>query len=189
MSEQTATTQNTLNGVNVDQLFENIELINEENELAKFKFRNTNKWIDGGLNRSRISSFYGVKQEFADREFILENDEPPVLLSNDKAPNPVEFILHGMAGCITTTLVYHAAARGIKIEEVETSFEGDLDLRGILAIDENVRKGYQEIRVNIDVKADCPDNELKELVEFAKNHSPVFDIVQNPVPVKLNINI
>jgi len=112
-----------------------------------------------------------------------------VLLSNDKAPNPVEYILHGMAGCITTTLVCHAAARGIEIEEVETSFEGDIDLRGLLAMDVNVKSGYKEIRVNIYVKADCPDNELKELVEFAKNHSPVFDTIQNPVPVKLNINV
>jgi uncharacterized OsmC-like protein len=189
MSEQTATKQNTLNGVNVDQLFETIGMIKEDSEIAKFKFRNKNNWIDGGLNRSVISDFYGAKQEFTGRKFELYNDEPPVLLSNDKAPNPVEYILHGMAGCITTTLVCHAAARGIEIEEVETSFEGDIDLRGLLAMDENVKPGYKEIRVNINVKADCPDNELKELVEFAKNHSPVFDTIQNPVPVKLNINV
>ena len=189
MSELTAAKQNTLNGVNVDQLFDTIGMIKEDSEIAKFKFRNKNNWIDGGLNRSVISDFYGAKQEFTGREFELNNDEPPVLLSNDKAPNPVEYILHAMAGCITTTLVFHAAARGIEIEEVETSFEGDIDLRGMLAMDENVRKGYQEIRVNLNVKADCPDNELKELVEFAKNHSPVFDTIQNPVPVKLNINV
>ena len=189
MSEQTITQQNILNGVNVDQIFETIDLIKEDSDIAKFKFRNSNNWIDGGLNCSTISSFYGAKQEFTDREFELHNDEPPVLLSGDKAPNPVEYILHGMAGCITTTLVYHAAARGIKIEEVETSFEGDLDLRGFLSMDKNIRKGYQEIRVNINVKADCPENDIEELVDFAKNHSPVFDIVQNPVPVKLNINV
>ena len=189
MSEQAITNQNSLNGVNVDQIFETIGLIKEDSEIAKFKFRNSNKWIDGGLNCSTISGFYGAKQEFGDREFELHNDEPPVLLSNDKAPNPVEYILHGMAGCITTTLVYHAAARGIEIEEVETSFEGDLDLRGFLSMDKNIRKGYEEIRVNINVKANCSKEETEELVEFAKNHSPVFDIVQNPVPVKLNVNI
>jgi len=189
MSEQTLTQQNTLNGVNVDQLFETIGLIKGDSEIANFKFRNKNRWIDGGLNRSVISNFYGAKQEFTDREFEVFNDEPPVLLSNDKAPNPVEYLLHGMAGCITTTLVCHAAARGIEIEEVETSFEGDIDLRGLLALDENVRPGYKEIRININVKADCPDDELRKLVEFAKNHSPVFNTVMNPVPVNLNINV
>ena len=189
MSELTAAKQIGVNGVNTEQLFETVGLIKEDAEIAKFKFRNRNKWIDGGLNCSTIGNFYGAKQEFGDREFELYNDEPPVLLSNDKAPNPVEYILHGMAGCITTTLVFHAAARGIEIEEVETSFEGDIDLRGFLSMDKDVRKGYEEIRVNIDVKANCQDEEICELVEFAKNHSPVFDIVQNPVPVKLNINI
>ena len=76
MSEQAVKQQNFLNGVNVDQLFENINLISEDIELAKFRFRNTNEWIDGALNRSTISSFYGVKQEFTDREFIIENDQP-----------------------------------------------------------------------------------------------------------------
>ena len=189
MSEQNATVQNELNGVNVDQIFETVAMVKEDSEIAKFKFRNKNKWIDGGLNRSTISSFYGAKQEFDDREFELHNDEPPVLLSGDKAPNPVEYILHGMAGCITTTLVYHAAARGIKIEEVETSFEGDLDLRGFLGLNENIRKGYQEIRVNVNVNADCPKDVIDELVRFAKDHSPVFDIVQNPVPVKVTYNV
>lgn len=188
MSEQTATNPNVVNGVNVDQLFETIELVKGDNELAKFKFRNKNRWQGGGLNHSVIGGFYGAKQEFEDRKFDLYNDEPPVLLSSDKAPNPVEFILHGMAGCITTTLVYHAAARGIEIDEVETSFEGDLDLRGFLSLDPKVRKGYQEIRVNINVKADIPEEEIEDLVRFAKNHSPVFDVVQNPVNVELTIN-
>ena len=191
MSEQTATNQVMVNGVNTEQLFETVGLIKEDAEIAKFQFRNKNRWIEGGLNCSTISNFYGAKQEFGEgeREFALYNDEPPVLLSNDKAPNPVEFVLHGMAGCITTTLVCHAAARGIEIEKVETSFEGDIDLRGFLGLDENVKKEYKEIRVNIDVEANCPDEEIRELVEFARSHSPVFNTVENPVDVKLNINV
>ena len=122
MSEQTAIKQNGVNGVNTEQLFETVGLIKEDAEIAKFKFRNKNKWIDGGLNCSTIGSFYGAKQEFGDREFELYNDEPPVLLSNDKAPNPVEFILHGMAGCITTTLIFtmqqHVVLRLKKLKPV-----------------------------------------------------------------------
>ncbi|HEX2492061.1 MAG TPA: OsmC family protein, partial [Blastocatellia bacterium] len=121
-----------INGVNVDQLFSTINAIKENPGLAKFKFRAKNQWINGGQNRTNIKDFYGAGQEDATRKqtFVFDNDEPEVLLGHDNGANPVEFVLHALAGCLTTSLVYHAAAQGIKIESVESKFEGDLDLRG-----------------------------------------------------------
>jgi uncharacterized OsmC-like protein len=113
----------------------------------------------------------------------LEADEPAVLLGEDSAANPVEYLLHSLAACLTTSMVYHAAARGIHIEEVESSFEGDIDLHGFLDLDRDVRKGYQGIRVSFRIKADVPDEQLQEIVELGTGHSPVFDSLTKGVPV------
>ncbi|MCL4245915.1 MAG: OsmC family protein [Candidatus Dadabacteria bacterium] len=191
MSEQTANASNevVLNGVNVTQLFGAIELISGNAEIAKFKFRNRNKWVTGGLNRSAVDGYYGALEEHTrEKPFVLDNDEPPVLLGEDRGPNPVEQVLHGLAGCITTTLVYHAAAKGIRIDEMETSFEGDLDLRGFLGLPGRTRNGYEEIRVKVRVKADATREQVEELVRLAERRSPVFDIVSNPVPVKVTVD-
>ena len=177
---------NILNGVNVDGIFSTIEVIEKNPEIANFKFRNSNKWITGGYNRSTIRGFYGALQEFDDREFTLENDEPPVLLSEDRAPNPVEYILHGLAGCMTTTLVYHAAAKGIRIEEMETSFEGDIDLRGMLGIPGAKRSGYQQIRVIMKIKANASKKEIEELVKLSRR-SPVYNTISEPVDIKITL--
>lgn len=121
---------NCTNGVNVTALFETIEAVKQNAGLARFQFRATNQWMDGGQNRSRIQGFYGCGSDDTTRTqpFVLNADEPPVLLGNDSAPNPVEYVLHALAACLTTTLAYHAAARGIEIENVDTAIEGDLDL-------------------------------------------------------------
>jgi uncharacterized OsmC-like protein len=182
-------TNTLLNGVDLKRLTENIEALTAQPELARFQFRLSNQWIDGGLNRSAIKDFYGVGQEFLhETPFIPANDEPPVLLGHDKAPNPVQYVLHALAGCITTTMVYHAAARGYEVKKVQTSFEGDLDLRGFLGIDPSVRKGYSGIKVTVDIEGDFSDDEKREISKLAA-FSPVLDIISNPVPVKINFNI
>jgi uncharacterized OsmC-like protein len=173
-----------LNGVNRQNLFGTIEAIKADTSLARFQFRLRNEWIDGGENRSRISDYYGAGQEMKHaRMFELVNDEPPVLLSNDKAPNPVEYVLHALAGCLTTSLVYHAAARGIAVKSVSTRFEGDLDLQGFLGLSKDVRRGFQNIRVVFDIDADADEATKRELVAMGQAYSPVFDIVSNGVPV------
>ncbi|WP_218151986.1 OsmC family protein [Nitrosomonas communis] len=106
-----------------------------------------------------------------------------MLLGQDAGANPVEFVLHALISCMTTSMVYHAAARGIKIEAVDSKLEGDLDLRGFLDLAKDVRKGYQEIRVKMRVKSQTTADTLKELIKF----SPVFDVVSNSVPVKVKI--
>ena len=191
MSELTAikdSADTVTNGVNVTKLAEMMELIKGNGEIARFIFRNRNKWIDGALNQSTIDGFYGALQENKrEMPFVLNNDEAPMLLGEDRGANPVEQVLHDLAGCITTTLVYHAAAKGIEIEEMETSFEGDIDLRGLLGLPGAKRRGYEEIRVKVKVKADATREEIEELVKLAERRSPVYDIVTNPVPVKVTI--
>ncbi len=178
----------TLNGVNVDDLFTTIDAIKEQPTIAKFKFRAKNKWVDGGLNRTTIKDFDGACQTHQHKNaFVFEADEPPVLLGEDRGANPVEYALTALAACITTALVYHAAARGIQLEEVESRLEGDLDLHGFLGLDDNVRKGYEGVKVTFKIKADAPEEELEEICKLGPTYSPVFDIFTNKVPVSVQL--
>ena len=174
-----------LNGLDTEQLAGTIEAIKAQPELARFQFRNRNRWIDGGENRSTIQSFYGVGQEDTSRSepFEFINGEPPVLLGSNEGANPVEFLLHALAGCVTTTLVLHAAARGIRIESISTRMDGDIDLHGLLGLDDSVSPGYEQIRMKMDIKADCSDEELDKLLAYSRDHSPVCNTVCRPVPV------
>src|SRR5579864_370340 len=142
----TEATSTIVNGVNVDNLQATIAAIKATPVMAKFNFRIRNQWAGAGRNRSTVDSFHGALQDHSrPRPFVLEADEPPVLLGTDLAANPVEHLLHALASCLTTSMAYHAAARGIQLEEVESSFEGDIDLRGFLDLDPKVRKGFQGI--------------------------------------------
>jgi uncharacterized OsmC-like protein len=178
-----------INGVDVDRLFATIDAVGKDTSLADFRFRAENSWMRGGHNRSTIQGFYGAGQEDPTRTkpFVLDNDEPAVLLGEDHGANPVEYVLHALAGCVTTSLVYHASARGIRIDEVSSTLEGQLDLRGFLGMDDTVRNGYEKIRVTLRVKGDATDEQLEELCRLAERRSPVFDIVSNPVPVEVKL--
>ena len=174
-----------LNGLDTTQMYETIAAIKGQPEIAKFQFRAKNEWIGGGENRSTIRDFYGAGQEDTSRTepFVFVNGEPPVLLGANEGANPVEFLLHALAGCVTTTFVLHAAARGIRIEKISTSLEGDIDLHGLLGLDDSVSPGYQQIRIKMDIKADCSDEELENLLKYTQEHSPVCNTVCRPVPV------
>ncbi|MCC5794860.1 MAG: OsmC family protein [Chromatiales bacterium] len=162
-----------------------IEAVRKQPSLGVFRFRASNHWIDGGHNRSTIQGFYGCGAEDSSRTapFVLDADEPPVLLGADTGANPVEYILHALAACLTTTMAYHAAARGIEIGSIESELEGDLDLRGFLGLSEEVRKGYSAIRVRMQVAAHADPGVLAELACF----SPVYDIISRSVPVDLRV--
>jgi len=183
----TATALRTIvNGVPVDDLFTTIDAIKATPAIAKFKFRVRNQWMDAAQNRSTVDTLYGAGQEMTHPEpFVLEADEPAILLGEDTAANPAEYLLHALAACLTTSMVYHAAAQGIHIEQVESSLEGDIDLQGLLALDKNVRQGFQGIRVNFKVKTDAPDERLQEIVQLGPQHSPVFDSLTKGVPVSV----
>ena len=176
----------TVNGVRVDDFFKTVDAIKATPSIAKFNFRIHNQWVDAAKNRSAVDMFYGAGQEqLRSKRFVLEADEPLALLGTDTAANPVEHLLHALAACMTTSMVYHAAAHGIQIQKVESSLEGDIDLQGFLDLDKNVRNGFRGIRVNFKIKADVPDEKLQEVCQLGPGHSPVFDSLTNGVPVSV----
>ena len=177
-----------VNGVDVDRLSGTIDAVTADPALARFQFRARNHWIDGGYSRTTIQDFYGAGQEDTTRTapFTVDTDEPPVLLGENRAPNTAEYVLHALAACLSGTIVYHAAARGITLEGLETTIDGDLDLRGFLGLDSTVRPGYQQIRVTIKARGDLDDQQLAELADLIR-YSPVRDIVSKPVPVAVDV--
>lgn len=184
MTQQHDTTNN---GLNLEQMVQTVDALKQNPALAQFEFRARDQWIDGGENRSSIQSFYGagVEDESRREPFVFTNGEPPVLLGNNEGANPVEFLLHALAGCVTTTTVLHATARGICINRISTELVGDIDVQGLLALDDSVPVGYKSIRINMDIEADASDEEIDELLAFARGHSPVCNTVCRPVPVTL----
>jgi uncharacterized OsmC-like protein len=177
-----------VNGVEVDRLFDTINLIKQTPGLADFKFRLRNRWIDGSVNRSTINNFYGAGTDNPhNKPFVLQADEPSVLLGTDSAPNPVEYLLHALVSCVTSALIYHAAAKGIHLKEVESKVEGSIDLHGFLGLDDNVRRGFNNIRIKFRIKADVPDEQLEELCQLGPKYSPVFDSVTNGVKVDVSL--
>lgn len=179
----------TVNGVNVDELFGTINAIKAAPVIAKFKFRAENKWMDGGHNRTTIKNFYGTQQDHERKEpFMLDADEPPLLLGKDKGPNPVEYALTALAACVTTAIVYHAAAKGVAIRSMESRLEGDIDLQGFLGIRDDVPRGYKEIRMFVKIDADVPPEKLEEIINLGPTYSPVFDTFTRAVPVSVQLD-
>ena len=174
-----------INGIKVTEFENTVAAVKDQPELAKFRFRARNHWDMGGYNRTTINGFYGAGEEHGaqDRSFVLEADEPPVLLGQDRTANPVEYLLHALASCLTSSIIYKAAARGIIVESVESKLEGDLDARAFLELSNDVRKGYQNIRATFKVRSDASAEELKECAEF----SPVLDVITHGTPVSLSV--
>lgn len=181
--------QTSLNGVNVEQLVATINAIKSNPGLARFTFRATSDWVDGGRSRTKIQGFYGAGQEDTSRTkpFVLEGDEPPVLLGTNSAPNAVEAVLHALASCLAVGFVYNAAAQGIKVESLQFRLEGDLDLHGFLGLSDQTRAGFQNIRVSYRVRTDAPRQKVVDLCAYVQKTSPVVDIISNPVPVTVTL--
>jgi uncharacterized OsmC-like protein len=180
--------QKTVNGVNVEELFKTIELIKQKPDIAKFKFRANNKWIGGTHNQATVKDFFGAGAEDDTRKpMVFELDEPPVLLGKNEGANPVEYLLVALSGCLTTSLIAHGSAKGIEVRNVESRYEGELDLRGFLGISEEVPVGYQRIRVYFKVDADIPREQKEELVRMAQKYSPVFDTITKSAPVSVHL--
>ena len=186
MNTQTPT---LINGVNVDQLVATVSAIKQNPDLARFQFRARNEWLEGGHSRTFIQGFYGAGQEDTSRTtpFVLEGDEPPVLLGENVAANAVEAVLHALASCLAVGFVYNAAAQGIKIDSLEFELEGDLDLHAFLGLSDQVRPGYENIRLSYRVKSDAPREKIVALCEYVQKTSPVLDIIRNPVPVSISL--
>ena len=178
-------TQETTNGVNVGQLMDVIGAIEADPSYAKFQWRATNQWIDGAISRSRIKDFFAGNAEDTTRKeaFTLDADEPTIAAGQSSAPNSMEYVLHALATCLTGTLVNHAAVRGIEIEAVESSYTGDMDVRGLFGLADDVRKGFNKVTVNMRVKSEASAEELTELALY----SPVYDIVSQSSPVEFTL--
>jgi uncharacterized OsmC-like protein len=177
--------EQTVNGVTVSAVMNIVNAIEENSDNAHFQFRLKNHWVDGGLNRSRVQEYFALGQEDETRTeaFIVDADEPAVNSGGDSSPNPMEFVLHSLASCLTSTLVYHAAVQGIDIESVESWLEGDLDVRGMLGLSEESRKAYNAVRVRMRVKSAADAGTLEELARF----SPVYDMISNSLPVEFEL--
>ncbi|MEX2540524.1 MAG: OsmC family protein [Trueperaceae bacterium] len=176
-----------LNDVDVDQLVGTIGAINENPDLANFTFRARSEWQGGGRSRTEIQDFYGAGSEDTSRDepFVLEGDEPPVLLGSNRGANAVEAVLHALASCLAVGFVYNAAAQGIEVKSLSFELEGNLDLHGFLGLSKDVRPGYQGVSVRYRVSADAPREQLVELCDYVQRTSPVLDILRNPVPVSV----
>jgi uncharacterized OsmC-like protein len=177
------------NGVDTAQLYATLDAIKADPKLAKFQFRARNRWIGGAHNRTTIRDFYAANQEDMSRaeEFVVDAGEPAILLGTDTGPNPAEYLLHALAACLTTSLVYVAAARGVELTEVESTLEGDMDVQGALGLSDDHRNGFDRIRVSFRVAGNAPEEKLREVVERAQQRSAVFDIVTNGVPVTVDV--
>lgn len=192
MSKQTqlqpvpsASDSTTVNGVHLETLQGTVSAIARDPELGQCKFRARNTWLGGTRNCTRITGFYGARQEIAHKQsFELHADEPPILAGSDDGANPVEHLLNALAACVTTSMVAHAAVRGIHIEALESELEGDIDLRGFLGLDAEVPKGFTDIRLRFRVQADVDDLEqLKQLAEY----SPVFNTLTQGANVAIEV--
>jgi uncharacterized OsmC-like protein len=177
------------NGVDTATLFATLDAVKQAPAAAHFQFRAHNQWVDGTHSQSSISDFFGVGEERAhEREFVFDADHPAVLVGKDSGPTPVEFVLHALASCLTAGMANIAAARNVTLTEVRSTVSGDIDLNGILGL-QDVRNGYQQVTVKFVVKGDAPDEVLREIVEQSRRRSAVYDIITNGVPVDIDVEV
>lgn len=177
------------NGVNVDVMFGTLDAIKAQPAIAQFQWRVKNRWMGGAHNQSMIQGFYAAGGEDSSRPqpFILDAGEPPILLGANEGPNPAEFALHALAACLTTSVVYVAAARGVILHSVESELEGDMDVQGALGLNKDVPNGYQQIRVKFRINSDAPREKLEDVVARATARSAVFDTITRPIPVSVEL--
>ena len=176
---------NVVNGVDLEVLGGTVGAVQAEPELGVCRFRASNSWVDGARNESRVTGFYGAAQEIAHRQmFTMVADEPPILAGNDDGANPVEYLLHALASCLTTSMVAHAAVRGIRIEAMTSELEGDLDLNGFLGLNPETPKGYSDIRAKF--RVDAAEGDIDAIRALA-NFSPVFNTLTNGVNIDVQV--
>lgn len=177
-----------VNGVNVSNLFATLDVVKAQPAAAKFQFRASNQWLSGTHSRTTSGGFFGAGQEHEHKAvYTYDADHPAVLVGQDNGPTPVEFLLHAIAACLTAGIGNIASARGINLTRVESQVEGDINLLGIFGMDENVRNGYEGIRVNFEIEGDAPAEKLREVVQQSISRSAVYDVLTNGVPVTVNV--
>ncbi len=175
-------------GVKTPELLATIDAVGVQPELARFTWRANSAWVHGTHMRSTINGYYGAgAEQDRGRTFTADADHTAVLCGDDNGPTPVEWILHGLAACLTAGIANIAAARGVELEEVTAVVEGDMDLRGILGLSDEVRNGFEGIRVRFRIKGDAPAEKLAQIVEQSRARSAVFDVLTNRTPVTVEV--
>jgi uncharacterized OsmC-like protein len=178
-----------LNGVDTPRFFATIAAVADQPSLAKFKFRAEGSWKGGTHCQSAVAGFFGAGSEMKHATtFLTDSDHPAVLCGEDRGPTPVEHLLHALAGCLAAGVANISAARGVKLDSVTCQVEGDMDLRGILGLSDEVRNGFQAIRVTMSIKGDASDDKLRQIAEQSRARSAVFDVLTNGVPVEITVN-
>jgi uncharacterized OsmC-like protein len=177
------------NGVNVEALIGAREALSEAPEAAKFTWRATCNWKNGTHSHSVVKGFYGLGEEQNHRtSFEFDADHPEVFASEDNGATPVEYVLVGLASCLTAGVAAIAQYRGIQLRSVKATIEGGMDIQGILGMDSDVRNGFEGIKVRYEIDADATPDEIKALVAQSQKRSAVFDIITNPTNVTVEVN-
>ena len=181
-------TSSQVNGVDLDLLVQTVGAIKERPDLAQFEFRSNTRWLGGGRCETQIGGFYGAGSEDTTRTkpFVLQGDEPPVLLGDNTGPNAVEAILHALSSCLSVGVAYNAAAQGIEIDELTFEARGTLDLHGFLGLADDVRPGYSRVKIDCRVKSNASKEQIDSLLNYVMRTSPVLDIIRNPVEVEVS---
>jgi uncharacterized OsmC-like protein len=178
-----------LNGINTPALFATIDVVRDQPQLGTFQFRATGNWLGGTHVQTTMTDFAGAGGEHSHKAaYTVDADHPAVLCGEDKAPTPVEHVLHALASCLTAGIANIAAARGVTLHSVTSSLQGDMDLRGILGLSNDIRNGFSGVRVGFTVAGDAPEEKLQEIVRQACARSAVLDILSNGVPVSIETN-
>ena len=177
------------NGVNVEALLAARKALSEAPEAAKFTWRASCKWVNGTHSSTMIKEFFGLGGEQSHRNaFAFDADHPEIFASEDHGVTPVEFVLVGLASCLTAGIAAVAQNRGIQLRSVQATLEGGMDIQGILGIDPEVRNGFDGIKVKYQIDADASPAEIKALVAQSQKRSAVFDIITNPTNVTVEVN-
>jgi uncharacterized OsmC-like protein len=177
------------NGINVAALIGAREALSQAPEAAQFRWRASSRWINGTHSRATVHRFYGLGTEQAHRtEFRYDADHPEIFASQDNGATPVEFVLVGLAGCLTAGIASVAQHRGIQLHSVEATLDAGMDLQGILGIDPEVRNGFDGIRVTFEIDADASRADIEALVAQSQKRSAVYDILTNPTDVTVVVS-
>jgi uncharacterized OsmC-like protein len=177
------------NGVNVEALLGAREALTAAPEAAKFVWRATSEWQNGTHSKSNVEGFFGLGEEQNHRtKYSFDMDHPEIFASEDNGATPVEYVLVGLAGCLTAGVAAVAQNRGIQLRKVTATLEGDMDVRGILGMDSDIRNGFGGIKVTYNIDADATPEDIKALVAQSQKRSAVYDIITNPTDVRVEVN-
>ena len=176
------------NGVNVQALLDAREVLKGAPEAAQFTWRATSTWRDGVHSTTTVKDFFGLGEEHSHKaESVFEADHPAVFAAEDNGITPIEYLLVGLAACLTAGVASVAQNRGIQLRSVSSTVEGRHDIRGILGADSDVRNGFSDIKVSFTIDADASREEIEALVAQSQKRSAVFDALTNPTDVTVEV--